>query len=228
MLHYAMAAFENVRLNPVESDLRFTPSILQSLKLWQQPGSWLITKREFGWFEPTAIDELIEYTLEENIAVIHLVRDPRDVLISRHAGNDNDEFYVDPHRWQMSIEAGEKMMLAVEGKVPALTLKYEDIVLNSDECEARLVKELGFIKNPNLGKLSELADNMSTMGLEANPWMKQALHRLRNFDQRSVGSWKQDRQKRDYLRNLLDENPDIHRDMIKFMKRYGYDYAEVI
>lgn len=227
MLHYAMATFQNVSLHQVESDLRYTPSILQSLKLCRHPrGSWLITKREFGWFEPDAVEELISCIVEENIAVILLVRDPRDVLVSRHAGNDDDEFYVNPKRWQKSVAAGDKILHAVQDSVPTLTLRYEDIVLNSDECEARLVQELGFTKNPKLGRLSQLADNMNMTGMQANPWMKRALHSLRNFDQRSVGAWKLDPKKAAYLQSMLNDQPDVRRSMEEFMNKHGYEYDE--
>ncbi len=225
MLHYAMATFDKVNLHEVESNIRYTPSITQSLALCRKPaGSWLITKREFGWFEPDAVDDLMTFLIAENIALINVVRDPRDVLVSRHAGNDASDYYVDPDRWLASITAGEKIYRAVSERVPALTLRYEDIVRQSDVVEQRLIEELELVRSHEAGKFNELTRTMTRKGITTNPWMQRALHSVRDFDQNSVGRWRYDENKRRYLHNLFSTRPDLHSAVVRFMAAHQYDY----
>ena len=227
MLHYAMASFRNVILHKVESDIRYTPSLSQSLELCLKPyGSWLVTKREYGWFRPHAVSDIVTTLRRENIALVNVVRDPRDVLVSRHAGSDRDEFYVQPDRWEKSVRAGQQIVDAVSNDVPTLTLRYEDIVTRSEEIESQLIRELGVSPDPDLGGFSELEKNIEKTGVATTPWMRRALHSVRNLDPNSVGRWQQDNRKRRYLRNLFDTNAQLRNAIIEFMNAHSYDTTD--
>ncbi len=70
-------------------------------------------------------DRILEYFGSE-VRLIHLVRDGRDVITSRHPTRRRDGFWVSPERWINDVKAGLKF----EKHPQVLTLRYEDLVLD--------------------------------------------------------------------------------------------------
>ncbi len=73
----------------------------------------------------------------EDVRLIHVVRDGRDVITSKHPQNPNS-FWVTPERWITDVSAG----LEYEEHEQVYTLRYEDLVL---DYEATIRKVIGFI-----------------------------------------------------------------------------------
>lgn len=77
---------------------------------------------------------------EEDVCFVHIIRDPRDVLISEHPepGRSGD-YYVPPERWVNDVSAGWEY----QGHPSVLTLYYEDLVLRTDATIDQLLKFIG-------------------------------------------------------------------------------------
>jgi hypothetical protein len=58
----------------------------------------------------------------DRVRLIHMVRDPRDVITSRHPERP-DGYWVSPRRWIHDVQAGRTM----EGHPQLLTVRYEDL-----------------------------------------------------------------------------------------------------
>ena len=91
MLPLAMVCFQNVTLSESETSIQY-PYLPKRLKLalnlgWRPGPKFYITKRGSGWYHQSRVDLLLSHVRLENIGLIHLVRDPRDVLLSRYAGS---------------------------------------------------------------------------------------------------------------------------------------------
>ena len=71
--------------------------------------------------------EILDY-FNDNVKLIHLVRDGRDVMLSKHPSNP-DEYWVSPKRWVNDVKAG----LKYKDHPQVLTIKYEDLILSYDE-----------------------------------------------------------------------------------------------
>jgi len=225
MLHAAMSAFERTALNPAESPpdivgIRRTIRIIRRLRaqgLKRSDEKFFITKREAGWLRPDRLDHMVREALAHDVGVIHIVRDPRDVLLSQH-GDGKLERYVTPEHWRLSIEAAEQAERALERRVPWLTLRYEDVVTKPREAEAALTQRFGLTLRRG-ARLDRVADNLELSGLKLHGYMDLALRGLRNADPTSIGKWKR-----------APENPEVQllADPAAapvyraFMKRHGY------
>jgi hypothetical protein len=91
------------------------------------------------WCEKTpkhvrAIPEIIE-AFEGKVKIVHLVRDGRDVVTSKHPNADR-EYYISPERWVADVGAGWA------NKQYTLLLRYEDLVLQPRESLAVLCEHL--------------------------------------------------------------------------------------
>ncbi|MEL7448530.1 MAG: hypothetical protein AAFN78_04930 [Pseudomonadota bacterium] len=226
MLHYAMLAFDGVVLSTTESDVGLDPGLGQSLGLvWRAMTTrapvHYVTKRNYGWYEPDALRATIETLRAEHIGVLLLVRDPRDVLASRHAGAEQSEaFYVEPSRWMKSVAAGDALIDAVRHAVPTVTVRYEDVVANPDYAETRIVNAFGLRKNPRLQSIDKLRDNVRALGIGVD--MEQALHKLRNFDRNSVQKWRSEERSRSHVLDLLSDDSPIAVSLHDFLWRHRY------
>ncbi len=80
---------------------------------------------------------ILEY-LEGRVRFIHLVRDGRDVVTSRHPYNP-DIYWVPIERWVSDVGAG----LALESDPHVLTLRYEDLVRDQRGAIERVCTFLG-------------------------------------------------------------------------------------
>ena len=63
----------------------------------------------------------------ERVKIIHIVRDGRDVVLSRHPV-DTARHWISPSRWVEDVSAG----LSFEGHPQVLTIRYEDLVKEYD------------------------------------------------------------------------------------------------
>ena len=70
--------------------------------------------------------------------------------------------------------------------------------------------------------MSDLSENLKRICHP--PKLEKALHKLRNFDSNSIGRWKKDKDSVNYVNWLLN-NSEINKDIVFFMKKYGYDLS---
>ena len=160
MLHLAMACFQNVVLSEFESDVRY-PFLGERAKLalrfgWRLGRKHYVTKRAAGWYRK--IDDIVDRVQLENIGLIHLVRDPRDVMLSRYPGVVGP--YVSGELWHDSISAADRIFMLLSDYPNKLTVRYEDLVLES-ECTAHKIEAaFGLRENPGAFPINQIKDNV--------------------------------------------------------------------
>lgn len=125
----------------------------------------------------------------EKVKFIHLVRDGRDVITSRHPSSP--EFYVSPERWIRDVSAGH----AFANDPRVYTMKYEDLTQKPEETLQQLCSWLNlpfsesllsFTQHTNVqrnaawkGKVRSLSTN-SVKKWERNPELQTRVELLTN------------------------------------------------
>ncbi|MFW6026391.1 MAG: sulfotransferase family protein, partial [Candidatus Woesearchaeota archaeon] len=94
------------------------------------------------WCEKTPanvrhFDKILSY-YNNNVKLIHIVRDGRDVMLSKHPKKPNS-YWVSPERWVSDVKAGLKF----EDHPNVFTVKYENIILNYSEVMKDLCNFIG-------------------------------------------------------------------------------------
>jgi hypothetical protein len=133
---------------------------------------------------------------------IHIVRDGRDVVTSRHR-RAPDRYWVSPQRWVMDVNAGR----ALEKNPRVITVRYEDLVNDVEGQLRRLCDFLGLRFEDRMLRYPEMARVPRTEG-----W----LPRLRPISARSVGRWR-GAEHREAVGALLSEPGAV-----SLMRHYGY------
>ena len=108
---------------------------------------------------------------------IHIVRDGRDVVTSRHR-RAPDRYWVSPERWIQDVEAG----LALEANPRVWTVRYEDLV---HDLEGELRSLCGFLDLPFDERMLGYPETARVPHSEG--WIP----RLRPISQASVGRWRE-------------------------------------
>ena len=166
LLQLAMACFSGVVLAEDESSPSH-PFLGERARLamklgWRRGRKFYITKRDSGWYFPKHRDALQAVTRAENIGLILMVRDPRDVMLSRHVGSKMgppEDAYVTPQRWYESILAGQHIFEVLADHPRKLVLRYEDLVNAPAEAERRLSECFGLSRNPEAFPIDRVKDN---------------------------------------------------------------------
>jgi hypothetical protein len=193
VLHLAMACFSNVVLSELETDVRY-PYLLGRADLalrfgWRPGRKHYVTKRASGWHKPENVKELIKQVRCEDIGLIHLIRDPRDVMLSHYPGRS--EPYVSVEHWYESILAGDRIFHELGDHPRKLTLRYEDLVLDSERTAQRISAVFGLQKNPGAFPISQVKDNFEHLHIRFASFALRNLNGLRNMDSNSIGRWRQ-------------------------------------
>ncbi len=136
-------------------------------------GETLITKRPKDiMYMPAVIDD-------PGIFVIYLLRDPRDVIVSRH-GKDRGLYYSNIRLWR-ELHAYAKSLY---GHERFLELKYEDFVTAPDLAQQKIAERFEWL---------EVLHRFSAYHEHAQVSAKSelAMHSVRPIAPTSVGIWKQ-------------------------------------
>jgi hypothetical protein len=223
MLHYAMIAFKNTMLFDKETNIWSHPSISEVFSIYKEKynktiPTFYVSKRHAEWYQDKELYKSIEHISKYNIYVINIIRDPRDVLSSRHP-YDKKRYYVEPWLWEKSVESADFLMKKLGNYRNKLTIKYEDIVLKSKMIEETLIKILGLELKDNIKSWDSLKDNLEESGIDHK--MIPYMHKLRNFDKGSIGNWKNDEESKKYLENILKSSA-YGKKITLFMENYEY------
>ena len=223
MLHYSMCAFKNTILFDKETSLWKHPSLSEAFKLFAKNvinpyTCYFVTKRNSGWWKADNIEKIAKFTMKYNVFLINLIRDPRDVLTSRHPLGKK-KYYVDIDLWKNVMAASEKLNQYLKGYESYLIIRYEDILLNTEQVKEIIKAKLGMELKTSISSWSRLKDNLDAMNGIGN--MVPFLNKLRNFDEKTIGRWKTDRDNYHYIESLLN-NRSYNYDLTKFLDRYNY------
>ncbi len=222
MLHYAMAAFEDTILYDKEISPWTYPQTIECLglagKYFLKKGNHkLVSKRNVSWWKKEHLEKLIEFKQRYDLILIHIVRDPRDVLTSRHKLSKN-KFYLTPEKWHDSISGGLMLDETFETDPHYLTLKYEDVVCTPQKVLQTFNQKFGLTLNPMVEDWSHLASNLSRLKVKGK--MEAYMHKLRDFDPSTIRKWKNDISKKEYLARLMQSEYGNY--IENFLNRYNY------
>jgi hypothetical protein len=143
------------------------------------------------WCEKTPgnirhIENIIKY-FNGKVKIIHIVRDGRDVMLSKHP-KDSEKYWITPQRWVRDVKAGLKF----KGHPSVLTVKYEKLVKNFHETVQKICDFTGEnFTEKNYPK--EIMDwTCHTNIKKSRSWRKS----VRELDSGSIGKWKKPQNRR--------------------------------
>jgi len=139
-----------------------------------EDGQLLITKRpKDTMYMPAVIDD------DPEIYVIYVMRDPRDVIVSRH-GKDKSVYYSNIRLWRQMHAHAKRMY----GHDRFLEIRYEDFVRDPDATQQMIAEKFPWLeKTHNFSEYHEHAQ-ISEKSITA-------MHSVRPIAPTSVGVWTQ-------------------------------------
>ncbi len=206
MLHYSFIAFCFTKLYDKEISPWTFPTLWEvhrdyMFRLIYRPNPfYLISKRNAPWWQEQHLEKLVSYANKTNLSVINIVRDPRDVLTSKHPLKEK-QYYVDTELWMNSIKAGNFL----EKHLPTvnfLSIRYEDVIMYPDHIVEQFRKRYQMRLREGVKSIVCLKDNMKMLNAQNNH-MVAYMHSLRNLDTNSIGKWKRNPGDIDHIKSLL-------------------------
>lgn len=146
-------------------------------------------------------------SMDRQLHVICMVRDPRDIITSRH-GSDPNQYWTGLRFWNLYTEYADS--LASHPRF--ITVRYEDLVREPDRVQVRLMDEIPFLKKS--ANFSEYHEAASPSGSS-----KKALRGVRPISDASVGRW------RNHLPRVKGQI-EIHGDITTDLIKYGYEEGD--
>ena len=138
-----------------------------------EEGQILLTKRpKDTMYMPAVIDTVPE------TYVIYVLRDPRDVIVSRH-GKDKSKYYSNIRLFQQMHNYAKSM----SGSANFLEIKYEDFVTRPDDIQDVIVD-----KFPWLEPIHHFSEYQEYAVVSSKS--QKAMHGVRPIAPTSVGRWK--------------------------------------
>lgn len=132
----------------------------------------LVTKRpKDTMYMPAVLDE------DPELYVIYVMRDPRDVICSRH-GKNRDQYYSNIRLWRQ-MHGYAKMM---QGHPRFLEIRYEDFVSDPDSTQDLIAQKFPWLEKTH--KFSEYHEYA-----EISEKSVTAMHSVRPIAPTSVGVW---------------------------------------
>jgi hypothetical protein len=147
------------------------------------------------------IDDIESY-FKGRFKFIHIIRDGRDVIISRHP-KDKDSYWVSPERWISDVSAG----LSYIDHENVYTMRYEALIMDFENTISDICKFL------NVPVSEEILNWHEHATLREN---KGYFTEVKELTSSSVGKWKRN-ENEERVKELTD-NPDG----IKLLKQLGY------
>ena len=136
--------------------------------------------------------------------ILHMVRDPRDVVVSRH-GRDPEHYWTNLRIWKSYRAAARR----AEGHPRFLTLRYEDLVRQPDVVQDEIARFLPFLERRSaFSEFHRLA--------RPSRAARDALGELRPLSSGSIAAWQAHKPR---LAAQLTRHGPINRDLVEL----GYE-----
>lgn len=149
---------------------------------------------------------------DQNLYVICMIRDPRDIVVSKH-GKDSNKYWVGLNKWKRNI----KIFNDLAGHDRFIPIRYEDLVRNPDKIQEIIIDRMPFLEVEdhfsNFGKLSSVVADKSV----------DALGGVRPISGTSIGKW-QDHKAR--LLGQIIKHGNIQDDLVRFGYEYNNDWLK--
>jgi hypothetical protein len=162
-----------------KQDNKWIPILLY--RLYREFIQRKIPKTANRWLEKTpghirSIDKILEY-FNNDIKIIHIIRDGRDVTVSTHpAYTDRRKYWVPADRWVDEVTFGLKF----KDHPSVHTLRYEDLISDYD---GEMKKIVSFIDEPFTPQLANWFEHTQ---------IKKSIHWGDNVQQihtKAIGKW---------------------------------------
>lgn len=193
LLNECMKSFDNISIIDYESPALRYPY----LSLGKD---FILTKYPMDILD---IDNIL--TVYKNAWIIFMIRDPRDVIISKHY-KEPDRYWVDFKEWNDSITIYERMS-EYDNKI---LIRYEDLINAPNEVQNNIREKLGLEKNYNF-------TDFFTHTTESHKDVK-ALSGVRPIDPNNTKKWTKD-EHFDRIKQQLLNYPELSDILVK----YGYE-----
>ncbi len=159
------------------------------------------------WCEKTPIhiksfEKILEY-YKENVQLINIFRDGRDIVTSKHPKHNPDQYWVSIERWIEDVSIGIKL----DEHPQVLNIRYEDLVINFDET----------IKKIYIFLQEQIPSNYQNWIEQTN--IKYSKHwgdSVKKFHSNSIGRWEKPEHKERVKELLKNEKA------IELLKRLNY------
>lgn len=116
--------------------------------------------------------------LDPDLYVVHLLRDPRAVITSRHSGKSGLDYFSNYRIWKQCELAAR----ALEGHPHVLHLRYESLVRHPNETQARIAAHFPFLRSRySFAEYQDFA--------HPDPAARAAMNGLRAIDTGSLTKW---------------------------------------
>lgn len=139
-----------------------------------------------------------------SLYVIYMLRDPRDVVVSMHP-LDKDRYWTSLKEWMLFTKMGEDL----KDHPRFITVRYEDLVMYSDDVQEMIRQRLPFLQKTT---------SFSSFNRVARPSLSYvtALRGLRPVSTKSIGNWRNHKAR---LAGQLQKFGSISAELIA----YGYE-----
>jgi hypothetical protein len=116
--------------------------------------------------------------LDSRLSVICMLRDPRDVIVSKHR-KFPDQYYVSLDVWKKRYEVVKRL----RNHARFMVLRYEDMVSNPDVCQDSILERIPYLQK---------TANFSSFGGQCNVSNESqlALGEVRPIQSNRIGNWK--------------------------------------
>ena len=140
----------------------------------------------------------------ERVRLVHIVRDGRDVITSRHPKLPG-EYWTTPQRWIDDVSSGVEYI----DHPCVTTIRYEDLITDFENTMANLLKEIGEDFCEEVLSFTEHAS------VRKGPWVDNP--RLQGLYAGSMGRWRKDEHREAVERFMRDPRA------VSLLERLGYD-----
>lgn len=155
---------------------------------------------------PKKAGKLEKWLSDEEFGAIYMMRDPRDVLVSRHFLKPH-KYWVQPKRWIAAAEIAESL----QEKDRVLLVKYEDLLSRPKKVQRQIAGAFGLEVGTPFDECHKHFDKEDVTNISN-------MNGARPFDSSRIGNWKNDPSKERYINGKLKQHPEL----IEYMKKFGY------
>ncbi|MEA3317527.1 MAG: sulfotransferase [Bacteroidota bacterium] len=191
--------------NSLNTKYKFTPNRID--RLYREFVFHKISKKSNRWCEKTPrnikyFDKILDY-YNEDAKLIHLIRDGRDIVTSKHPAHNPNEYWVSIDNWVKDVKFG----LKYANRPNVLTVKYENLINNFDT-EIKKISE--FLNESYVPSQEEWINKTSLT--KSKHWNNP----VQNIHARAIGRWKKEKHKNRI--NEFMKNPEAK----KLLEELGY------
>jgi hypothetical protein len=141
----------------------------------------------------------------DDVRLIHLIRDGRDVVTSMHPKRD-DRPWVSPRRWVEAVTTG----LAVDSDPRVLAVRYEDLVADCEKTMRRILDHVGERPTHEMRNWLEHSTIKRSGNLQGGAIMPVSMGSVRKFKQPGFKGQR-------YVEDLMRRS-----DAVSLLDRLGY------